>query len=133
MSKNLAKRAELEAKYKDVDEEQHDDLADDVIFEPSLTYEGRRVAIAIKDAVQVCWCCHEPVKTTDCVDAVMGEGAVVRLCDKPECRRLVGDENREREVQRRAGNIIQLSDLSEEEARDLTNEMAEKKKLYRGY
>lgn len=136
MSAGIAHRAELEARFKGVEEEtEREDLADDVIFEPSLVYEGRKVAIAVKDGIQVCWCCFEPVTANECLDALMGEGGVVvRICRGDEsCRKKVGADNRQRDSERRKGNIIMLDGLSENERTELVQEIKEKKSRFRGF
>ena len=126
MSANIARLVELERTPEE-------DLADDVIFEPSIIYPGRKVAIAVKNGMQVCWSCFKPVSPRDCIDALMGEGMVVRICDDNEsCRSKVGKANRKRDEDRESGNLVQLADLTEHERVELVEEIEAKKKLYRG-
>lgn len=133
MSENLAKRGALEAKFRGVELEEHEDLADDLIFEPSLQYPDRRVAIAIKNGLHVCWNCHVPVKPNESREAILGEGILVRLCQDDACAQSAGDANRTRERARAKGDVVLLSSLSEEEKVELVEEIKEKKKKYRGF
>ncbi len=126
MSENIARAVELEATPEE-------NLADDVIFEPSLIYQNRRVGIAIKNGTQVCWACFSHVSARDGIDVIMGEGSLVRLCQSEECRKLVGAANRKRDEDRRAGNIVNLADLTEEERVELVEEIQDKKRSYRGF
>lgn len=128
MSEYIARSVELE----DTPEK---DLADDMIFEPSIRYPGNRVAIAIKGGEQVCWCCFSPLRIgAQTIDAPMGEGgALVRICTNERCGGKVSAANRDRDERKRAGSIIQLGDLTEDDRVELVHEIKEKKKLYRGH
>jgi hypothetical protein len=126
VSENIARTVELERTAEE-------DLADDVVFEPSIMHENRKVAIAVKDGLHVCWCCFKSVTANTSLDALMGEGIVVRICeDNLECRKKVGEANRKRDRDRESGNIIQLADLTEAQRVELVEEIKEKKKIYRG-
>lgn len=106
-----------------------EDLADDVVFEPSSQFEGLKVAIAIKDGIQVCWCCFVPVSPVNQVDAMLGEAAV-RLCiGSADCRGKVGKKNRERQNAIDQGDIILTHQLPEKERLHLLAKAAEAKKL----
>lgn len=110
------------------DEEPEEDLGDDVIFEPSRDYQGRRAAVAIKDGLQVCWTCFEPLDG-EYREAILGDG-ILRICAKNQsCSRSVGRANLERENKIHDGKLILLHNLSNAEKMKVLAELdAEKKK-----
>lgn len=91
-----------------------DELADDVIFEPSSSYPGRKVGIAIKNGLQVCWSCFKPL-FEEHVDAIMGEATTVRICKEHDCAKMVGRANDSRRSRLNDGNIILLDGLPQNE------------------
>ena len=103
------------------------DLADDMVFEPSDQFPGRKVAVAIKDGLQVCWCCFDTVQHQSFFDAMMGD-ALVKICSDPECRRAVGRNNHVRERKLHDGEIILLDSLTDEDREKLMGEISLRKK-----
>jgi hypothetical protein len=60
-------------------------LADGMDFRDSPYHTGRRVSVATKMGVDVCWCCHRPVLApSNYVDIPMKE-ALIRLCKNESC------------------------------------------------
>lgn len=104
-----------------------EDLADDVIFEPSDQYTDRKVAIAILDGVQVCWCCFKTTSSVNRIDAISGS-ALVRICLQEECRKIVGRKNRDRNQKLDSGDIIEVHQLPKKDRLELLAKSAEKKK-----
>jgi hypothetical protein len=105
-----------------------EDLADDVIFEPSSSFEGRRVGVAIKDGIQVCWSCFTPLSPVNQIDAMLGQG-IVRLClGDADCRGRAGKKNREINDAIDKGEIILTHQLPEKDRLRLLAESKEKRK-----
>ena len=125
MSKNLERIVALEQTEKE-------DLGDDVVFEPSADHGGSLVGIAIKNGERVCWNCFKRVGGRDHVDAVLGMGALVRLCESDDCGARVGELNAERSERERKGLVVNFGDLSEPEREQLVDELARKKRELRG-
>ncbi len=120
MSKNLARAVELE-------QTAEENLADDVVFEPSLMHDGKLVGIAIKDGAHVCWNCFARIGPKDHVDKIMGMGALVRLCEKTDCNSRADELNADRAERDRKGLIVRLGDLTEDERVELVDEIRRKK------
>ena len=108
-----------------------EDLADDVVFEPSANFQGRLVGIAIKNGHHVCWCCFAAISPRDSSDLVMGEGALVRICGKAECVQRVGEANADRSARDRANQIVRFGDLTEADRESLVEEIKRKKIEFR--
>jgi len=104
-----------------------EDLADDVVFEPSDQWQDRKVAIAIKDGVQVCWCCFKVTGKVNRIDALSGT-AIVRICLSDECRKIVGRKNRDRQERLNKGDLIEVHNLPNKDRLELLAKAAEKKK-----
>lgn len=80
------------------DERPEDDLADTIETRESPYQPGHRAAVAVKDNVDVCWNCFDPL-LMGFTDIVMGH-ALVRVCKERICVRAVMNENSKRKTER---------------------------------
>lgn len=76
------------------DEPLDENLGDNVAIRDSMEHPGRKVAVAQKGPVDVCWNCFEPLRL-DVRDVPAGT-TFVRVCNKHPCIDAVFDELRSR-------------------------------------